>query len=100
MPMSRSVAQNLLSEADQSVPRTPRKCRAPGGPRNNEQIVWMLKGKVEFPARHRTAGLRPRRRRGRPGGLEHEAWFRENTEVIDFFAPARTTSYAAANPPT
>jgi hypothetical protein len=31
---------------------------------------------------------------------EREAWFRENTEVIDFFAPARTTSYAAANPPT
>ena len=46
----------------------------------------MLKGKVEFPPRH---GLRPRRRRGRPGGLEHEAWFRENTEVIDFFAPPR-----------
>jgi hypothetical protein len=22
-----------------------------------------------------------------PGGTEHEAWFREDTEVIDFFAP-------------
>ena len=22
-----------------------------------------------------------------PGGEEHEAWFREDTEVIDFFAP-------------
>jgi hypothetical protein len=24
-----------------------------------------------------------------PGGAEHEAWFREDTEVIDFFAPPR-----------
>ena len=24
---------------------------------------------------------------GIPGGTEHEAWFREDTEVIDFFAP-------------
>jgi hypothetical protein len=24
-----------------------------------------------------------------PGGSEHEAWFREDTEVIDFFAPPR-----------
>ena len=23
------------------------------------------------------------------GGTEHEAWFREDTEVIDFFAPPR-----------
>ena len=34
-----------------------------------------------------------------PGGVEHEAWFREDTEVIDFFAPRGTTSYSAANPP-
>jgi unsaturated pyranuronate lyase len=34
----------------------------------NEQIVWMLKGKMEF----------------RLG-----SWFREDTEVIDFFAPPR-----------
>ncbi|MFZ1095389.1 MAG: hypothetical protein WAN75_40250, partial [Xanthobacteraceae bacterium] len=24
-----------------------------------------------------------------PGGTEHEGWFREDTEVIDFFAPPR-----------
>jgi len=24
-----------------------------------------------------------------PGGTEHEAWFHEDTEVIDFFAPPR-----------
>jgi hypothetical protein len=24
-----------------------------------------------------------------PGGTEHEGWFPEDTEVIDFFAPPR-----------
>jgi hypothetical protein len=24
-----------------------------------------------------------------PGGAEHEAWFHDDTEVIDFFAPPR-----------
>jgi quercetin dioxygenase-like cupin family protein len=55
----------------------------------NEQIVWMLKGKMEFRlgSEQRVCG------RGDvvviPGGAEHEAWFREDTEVIDFFAPPR-----------
>jgi hypothetical protein len=42
----------------------------------NEQIVRMLKGKM------RTAGLRPGRCRGHSGKSDHEAWFREDTEVI------------------
>src|SRR6516164_10226086 len=55
----------------------------------NEQIVWMLKGKMEFRlgSEQRICG------QGDvvviPGGTEHEAWFREDTEVIDFFAPPR-----------
>src|SRR5262245_40390125 len=55
----------------------------------NEQIVWMLKGKVEFRlgSEQRVCG------KGDvvliPGGTEHEAWFLEDTEVIDFFAPRR-----------
>jgi quercetin dioxygenase-like cupin family protein len=55
----------------------------------NEQIVWMLKGKMEFRlgSEQRVCG------QGDvvviPGGTEHEAWFREDTEVIDFFAPLR-----------
>ena len=35
----------------------------------NEQIAWMFKGKMEF----------------RLGSEQHEAWSREDTEVIDFF---------------
>jgi unsaturated pyranuronate lyase len=45
----------------------------------NEQIVWMLKGKMEF----------------RLGG---EAWFREDTEVIDFFAPPRDDFLVGGKP--
>jgi quercetin dioxygenase-like cupin family protein len=66
----------------------------------NEQIVWMLKGKMEFRlgTEQRVCG------RGDvvviPGGAKYEAWFREDTEVIDFFAPPRDDSYSAANPPT
>ncbi len=35
-----------------------------------------------------------------PGGTEHEGWFREDSEVIDFFAPRARTSYSAVNPST
>jgi hypothetical protein len=33
-----------------------------------------------------------------PGGTEHEAWFREDTEVIDFFAPPRNDFLFGAKP--
>src|SRR5262249_3649908 len=55
----------------------------------NEQIVWMLKGKMEFRigSEQRVGG--PGAVVVIPGSTEHEAWFREATEVIDFFAPPR-----------
>jgi quercetin dioxygenase-like cupin family protein len=55
----------------------------------NEQIAWMLKGKMEFRlgSEQRLCG------QGDvvviPGNTLHEAWFREDTEVIDFFVPPR-----------
>jgi unsaturated pyranuronate lyase len=55
----------------------------------NEQIVWMLKGRMEF----RLGSEQRVCSQGDvvviPGGAEHEAWFLEDTEVIDFFAPPR-----------
>jgi quercetin dioxygenase-like cupin family protein len=52
----------------------------------------MLKGKMEF----RLGSEQRVRGQGDvvviPGGTEHEAWYREDTEVIDFFAPRATTS--------
>jgi quercetin dioxygenase-like cupin family protein len=53
----------------------------------NEQIVRMLKGKMEF----RLGTERWVCGQGDvvviSGGSEHEAWLREDTEVVDFFAP-------------
>jgi quercetin dioxygenase-like cupin family protein len=55
----------------------------------NEQIVWMLKGKMEFRLGSEQRVCGPGDVVVIPGGAEHEAWFREDTEVIDFFAPPR-----------
>jgi len=55
----------------------------------NEQIVWVLTGKMDF----RLGAEQRACEKGDvviiPSGVEHEAWFREDTEVIDFFAPPR-----------
>ena len=53
----------------------------------NEQIVWMLKGKMEFRLGNEQRVCGPGDVVVIPGGTEHEAWVREDTEVIDFFAP-------------
>jgi quercetin dioxygenase-like cupin family protein len=64
----------------------------------NEQIVWMLKGKMEFRlgSEQRVCG------QGDvvviPAGAEHEGWFREDTEVIDFFAPPRDDFLVGGKP--
>jgi len=53
----------------------------------NEQIVWMLKGNMEFRlgSEQRVCGL------GDfvviPGGAEHEGWFREHSEGSGTAAP-------------
>jgi hypothetical protein len=60
----------------------------------NEQIVWMLQGEMEFRlgSKQRVRGVGDVAR-----GSEHETWFREDTEVIDFFRALRaTTSYSVA----
>jgi quercetin dioxygenase-like cupin family protein len=64
----------------------------------HEQIFWMLKGKMDFRIgdERRTCGA------GEfgviPGGVEHEAWFPEDTEVIDVFGPPREDFLAGGTP--
>jgi hypothetical protein len=50
----------------------------------NEQIFWMLEGKMEFRLGTEQRVCRPGNVLIIPGGSER--WFREDTEVIDFFA--------------
>ena len=55
----------------------------------HEQIFWMISGAMDF----RLGTERKLCRAGDvavvPGGVEHEAWFPEDTEVVDIFAPPR-----------
>jgi quercetin dioxygenase-like cupin family protein len=52
----------------------------------------MLKGKMEFRLGTEQRVCGPGDVVVIPGGSEQEAWFREDTEVIDFFAPPRKES--------
>ena len=64
----------------------------------HEQIAFMLKGKMEF----RLGDERRTCVAGDvvviPGGVEHEAFFPEDSEAIDVFAPPRE-DFLAGGPP-
>ena len=64
----------------------------------SEQIVWMLKGRMEFRLGSEQRVCGPGDVVVIPGGTEHEAWFREDTEVIDFFAPPRADFLLGGKP--
>jgi quercetin dioxygenase-like cupin family protein len=55
----------------------------------HEQIFWMLKGKMEFRLGKKRRVCKAGDVCVIPGGVEHEAWFRADTEVIDVFTPPR-----------
>jgi quercetin dioxygenase-like cupin family protein len=54
-----------------------------------EQIAWMIKGTMEFRLGDERRTVKPGDVVVIPGGVEHEAHFPDDTEVIDFFAPVR-----------
>lgn len=59
----------------------------------NEQVAWMLSGKMEFRLGNERKTCGPGDVVVIPAGVEHEAWFPENTEVVDVFAPPREDFY-------
>jgi quercetin dioxygenase-like cupin family protein len=54
-----------------------------------EQFVWLISGSISFRIGAEERTIRPGDLAVIPGGVEHEAFFAEDTEVADFFAPAR-----------
>jgi unsaturated pyranuronate lyase len=64
----------------------------------HEQILWMFNGKMEF----RIGGERRVLTAGEvaviPGGVEHEGWFQEDTEVVDIFVPPREDFLVGGTP--
>ena len=65
----------------------------------HEQAFWMISGRMDFRlgAERRTCG--PGDLGVVPSGVEHEAWFPEDTEVIDVFAPPREDFLPGAGAP-
>ena len=64
----------------------------------HEQIVWMLKGKMEFRIGDERRVMEPGDVAVIPGGVEHEAWFPEDSEAVDVFAPPREDFLAGGTP--
>lgn len=56
---------------------------------SHEQMFWMVSGRMEFRLGNERRTCVPGDVGLIPGGVEHEAWFPEDTEVVDVFAPPR-----------
>jgi len=64
----------------------------------HEQLFWVVKGRMEFRLGNEKKTCGPGDVGVIPGGVEHEAWFPEDTEVIDVFAPPREDFLTGAPP--
>jgi quercetin dioxygenase-like cupin family protein len=65
----------------------------------HEQVFWMLKGRMDFRIGDERRSCGAGDVAVIPGGVEHEGWFPEDTEVIDVFAPRRDDFIAGVPPP-
>ena len=65
----------------------------------HEQIFVMQSGKMEFRLGNERRVCGPGDVGVIPGGVEHEAWFPEDTEVIDVFSPPREDFFPGAGTP-
>ena len=75
------------------------RARAASHQHPHEQIVWMLKGRMDF----RIGSVQRSMIAGDiaviPGNIEHEGFFPEDTEVVDVFAPPRADFLTGGTPP-
>jgi quercetin dioxygenase-like cupin family protein len=65
----------------------------------HEQMFWVTRGRMDIRigAERRVCG--PGDVGVIPGGVEHEAWFNEDCEVVDVFAPPREDFLPGAGAP-
>jgi quercetin dioxygenase-like cupin family protein len=64
----------------------------------HEQIFWVLAGRMEFRLGDEWRTCRAGDVGLIPGGVEHEAWFPEDTEVVDIFSPPREDFLSGTTP--
>jgi quercetin dioxygenase-like cupin family protein len=55
----------------------------------HEQLVWIIKGRMDFRIGKEKRVLGPGDVAVIPGGVEHEAFVEEDVEALDTFAPPR-----------
>jgi quercetin dioxygenase-like cupin family protein len=65
----------------------------------HEQMSWMLSGRMDLRIGSEKRSMVAGDIAVIPGGVEHEAFFPEDTEVLDFFAPPREDFLAGGPPP-
>jgi unsaturated pyranuronate lyase len=64
----------------------------------HEQLVWMVKGRMEFRIDKEHRVLEAGGIAVIPSNVDHEGWCHEDTEVIDVFAPPREDFLAGGGP--
>jgi len=64
----------------------------------HEQIVWILKGRMELRLGEEQRVCGPGDIVVIPAGTRHEGWVREDTQVIDIFSPPREDFLAGGKP--
>jgi quercetin dioxygenase-like cupin family protein len=64
----------------------------------HEQIFWVLSGRMDFRLGDERRSCGAGDLGVIPGGVEHEAWFPEDTEVIDIFSPPREDFLTGGTP--
>jgi unsaturated pyranuronate lyase len=65
---------------------------------SHEQIVWILRGKMDFRIGSERRALNSGDVAVIPGGVEHEAWCLEDTQVVDIFVPPREDFLGGGTP--
>jgi len=64
----------------------------------HEQISWMIKGRMDLRIGDEKRSMVAGDIAVIPGGVEHEAFFPEESEIVDFFAPVREDFLAGGAP--
>lgn len=65
----------------------------------HEQLVWIVRGKMDFRIGDERRVMGPGDVAVIPGGVEHEGWFPEDALELDVFAPPREDFLAGGPPP-
>jgi len=66
----------------------------------HEQAFWMISGRMDLRMGADRQMCGPGDIGVIPGNVEHEAWFPEDAELIDVFAPPREDFFPGAGAPT